>query len=263
MDLKLDGKVAAVTGGARGIGRAIAQTLASEGAAVAVLDRATDGGLEETVRGICQAGGQATAIHTDVSSFAALQDAVEQAVSRFGQLDLLVNNAGIVSRKSLVEVPLEEWDLVLRTNLNGCFYAIRAFAQHVMARNASGRVVNISSVHGNLAKANMGSYCTSKAAIDMLTRQFAVELAPHGIAVNAVAPGTISTDINLPLYRSVAPTDIALRTATLKRVPLGRLGEPLDIANTVAFLCSDAAGYITGAVYYVDGGYTAEGTPRT
>ena len=262
MDLKLDDKVAIVTGGAGGIGRAIALALAHEGARVAVVDRNPGPGLQQTADTIAASGAQAIGVTADVADETAVQDMLRRVVERFGRADILVNNAGIVSRKTLLDVSLEEWDAVLRTNLYGCFHCTRVLARHLIQRKAPGRIVNISSIHGRVAKAAMGSYCASKAAIDMLTKQAAVELAPAGIMVNAVAPGTISTDINIPLYRSTAPADVALRTATLKRVPMGRLGEPDEIARMVTFLCSAASGYVTGTVTYVDGGYTAEGTPR-
>jgi glucose 1-dehydrogenase len=262
MDLNLNGKVAVVTGAARGIGRAIAETLAREGARVAAIDRDPSGKLEETVCDIEAVGGEVVAIFADVGREAAVQGMVQQVLARFGRIDILVNNAGIAVRKPLVENTLEEWDDVLRTNLTGCFLCSRLVARHLIECKAPGRIVNISSLLGRVAKANMGAYCASKGAIDMLTRQFAVELAPHGIMVNAVAPGTISTEINLPLYRSIAPADVAVRTAMLQRVPLGRVGEPADVARMVAFLCSEGTGYITGAIHYVDGGYTADSTPR-
>jgi NAD(P)-dependent dehydrogenase (short-subunit alcohol dehydrogenase family) len=262
MDLELNGKVAIVTGGAGGIGRAIVLALAQEGARVAVVDRNHGAALQQTADAIAGLGAEAITITADVSDDGAVQAMVREVVERVGQADILVNNAGIVSRKVLLDVSLEEWDAVLRTNLYGCFHCTRAVAHHLIERNAPGRIVNISSIHGRVAKAAMGSYCASKAAIDMLTKQAAVELAPAGIIVNAVAPGTISTEINIPLYRSTAPADVALRTATLKRVPMGRLGEADEIARMVTFLCSAASGYVTGTITYVDGGYTAEGTPR-
>jgi NAD(P)-dependent dehydrogenase (short-subunit alcohol dehydrogenase family) len=262
MNLNLNGKVAVVTGASRGIGRAIAETLAEEGARIAAISRDASGRLQDTVRGIEANGGEAIAIGADVGREAAVQSMVQQVLARFGRIDILVNNAGIAVRKALVENTLEEWDDVLRTNLTGYFLCSRLVARHLIERKAPGRIVNISSLLGRVAKANMGAYCASKGGIDMLTRQFAVELAPHDIMVNVVAPGTISTEINLPLYHSTAPADVAVRTAMLKRVPLGRVGEPADIARMVAFLCSEATRYITGAIYYVDGGYTADSTPR-
>jgi NAD(P)-dependent dehydrogenase (short-subunit alcohol dehydrogenase family) len=196
---------------------------------------------------------------------AVLEDAeriVAETVAGFGRLDILVNNAGIVSRKPILEVPIDEWDLVVRTNFYGCFHCSRFAGQHMVGRGGGGKIVNISSIHGRVAKAGMGPYCSTKAAIDMFSMQLAVELAPDNIQVNVVASGTIATDINLPLYKSTRPEDRALQEAVLKRIPQRRIGDPVDIGRAVAFLASEAANYITGAVLYVDGGYVAEGTPR-
>jgi NAD(P)-dependent dehydrogenase (short-subunit alcohol dehydrogenase family) len=262
MDLQLQGKVALVTGGARGIGRGIAVTLAAEGARVAVNYVSNPDAAETVVRQIRERGGDAEAIQADVGAYAEAEQLVAATLARFGRLDILVNNAGIVSRKSIMEVSLEDWDRVVHTNLYGCFHCSRLAAQHMVARGGGGKIVSISSIHGRVAKANMGPYCATKAAIDMFSKQLAVELAPHKINVNVVASGTITTDINIALYKSTEPADIALRRAVLARIPLGVIGEPEDIGHAVAFLASDAARYVTGAVLYVDGGYTAEGTPR-
>ncbi len=262
MDLQLTGKVALVTGAARGIGRGIALTLAQEGATVVVnyVNRAD--AAEEAVRIIRDAGGEASAIQADVGRYPEVERLVGDALKRFDRIDILVNNAGIVSRKPVLEVPLEEWDRVVHTNFYGCFYCSRLVGQHMVARGGGGKIISISSIHGRVAKAGMGPYCATKAAIDMFSKQLAVELAPHRINVNVVASGTITTDINLPLYKSTRPEDVALRQAVLKRVPWGVIGDPEDIGRAVAFLASDAARYITGAVLYVDGGYVADGTPR-
>jgi NAD(P)-dependent dehydrogenase (short-subunit alcohol dehydrogenase family) len=257
VDLKLQGKVAIVTGGGRGIGRAIVEVLASEGAAVAIVDRDNIDRAEALAAQV----GNAAAFRADVGVPEDVQGAVTAITERFGKVDILVNNAGTLSRKPILEDAFEDWDRVLKTNLYGCYNCARAVAPGMMARRL-GRIINLSSIHGRVAKAGMGSYCTSKAAIDMFTKQLAVELAPHGVTVNAVAPGTISTEINIPLYKSTKPEDVALQQATLKRVPVGRIGEPEDIGRAVAFIASEATPYVTGAILYVDGGYVAEGTPR-
>ncbi len=262
MNLQLKGKVALVTGAARGIGRGIALTLAEEGARVAAnyVNRAD--AAEDVVNLIRDGGGEAFAIQADVGRYAEAERLVAASLERFGRIDILVNNAGIVSRKPILEVPLEEWDRVVHTNFYGCFHCSRLVGQHMVARGGGGKIISISSIHGRVAKAGMGPYCATKAAIDMFSKQLAVELARHRINVNVVASGTITTDLNIPLYKSTKPEDIALRQAVLARVPWGVIGEPEDIGRAVAFLASDAARYITGAVLYVDGGYTAEGTPR-
>jgi NAD(P)-dependent dehydrogenase (short-subunit alcohol dehydrogenase family) len=262
MDLQLKGRVALVTGGARGIGRGIALTLAAEGAAVAVNYRERSDAADEVVGSIRAGGGDAAGFPGDVGEHAEVERMVAAVLSRFGRIDILVNNAGVVTRHPILDVPLAEWDRVVRTNLYGCFHCSRLAGRHMVERGEGGKIVSISSIHGRLAKAGMGPYCATKAAIDMFSKQLAVELAPHRINVNVVASGTILTDINVPLYQSAAPEDIQKRTAVLHRVPWGEIGQPQDIGRAVAFLASDAARYITGAVLYVDGGYTADGTPR-
>jgi NAD(P)-dependent dehydrogenase (short-subunit alcohol dehydrogenase family) len=257
VDLKLKGKVAIVTGGGRGIGGAIVETLAAEGATIAIVDRDNVDRAEALAAKL----GDAAAFRADVSVAEDVRAMVAAVTERFGRVDVLVNNAGTLSRKPILEDSFEDWDRVLKTNLYGCYNCARAVAPGMVARGF-GRIINLSSIHGRVAKAGMGSYCTSKAAIDMFTKQLAVELAPHGVTVNAVAPGTISTEINIPLYKSTAPADVALQQATLKRVPVGRIGEAEDIGRAIAFIASEATPYITGAILYVDGGYVAEGTPR-
>lgn len=262
MDLQLKEKVAVVTGGARGIGRGIALTLAGEGARVAVnyVNRVDAAG--DVVRLIHERGGDAEAIQGDVGVYADVERLVEKTLERFGRIDILVNNAGVVTRHPILEVPLEEWDRVVRTNLYGCFHCSRLVGRHMVERGGGGKIVSISSIHGRVAKGRLGPYCATKAAIEMFSKQLAIELAPHKINVNVVASGTIITEINLPLYQSTLPEDIEKRTAVLHRVPWGEIGQPEDIGRAVTFLASDLARYITGAVLYVDGGYTADGTPR-
>lgn len=262
MDFKLKGKVALVTGGGRGIGRACARILAQEGAAVSINYVRDQASADEVARAIQAAGGSADSVQGDVGNFDDAKCVVEQTIQRFGRIDILVNNAGIVSRKSILEIPLDEWDRVVRTNLYGCFHCSQLVGQHMVRRGEGGRIINISSIHGHVAKADMGAYCSTKGAINMFTRQLAVELAPHRITVNAIASGAIATDINLPLYRSSRPEDRPLQQAVLRRIPAGKIGQPEDIGTMAAFLASEQAPYITGAIVYVDGGYVAEGTAR-
>ncbi|HSB77794.1 MAG TPA: glucose 1-dehydrogenase [Candidatus Methylomirabilis sp.] len=262
MDLQLKGRIAVVTGGARGIGRGIAFTLGAEGAQVAVNCIHRTDAAKEVVRRIREAGGEAAAFQADVGQYAEVERMVQEILGRFGRIDILVNNAGVVTRHPILDVPLEEWDRVVRTNLYGCFHCSRLVGRHMVERGGGGKIISISSVHGQVARAGMGPYCATKAAIDMFSKQLAVELAPHRINVNVVAAGAITTELNLPVYQGTRPEDIEKRTAMIHRVPWGEIGQPEDIGRAVAFLASDAARYITGAVLYVDGGYTAEGTPR-
>jgi len=262
MDLHLADKVAVVTGAGRGIGRGIALTLAGEGARVVVNYVKDQAAAEHVVHAIRDAGGCATAVRADVGNWEEAGRLIQAALDHFGGIDILVNNAGIVSRKSILDISLEEWDRVVKTNFYGCFHCSRHAGRQMVSRGTGGKIISISSIHGRVAKANLGPYCSTKAGIDMFSKQLAVELAPHGITVNVVAAGTISTDINIPLYKSTRPEDRQLKEAVLKRIPMGRIGEPEEIGRAVAFLASDAASYITGAVLYVDGGYVAEGTPR-
>jgi len=262
MDLKLANKTAVVTGASRGIGRGIALMLAQEGVKVAVNYIKDKAAADEVVKKIHDIGSKAVALRADVGMWADAKSMMDEAIRHFGKVDILVNNAGIVSRKSILEVPLDEWDRVVRTNFYGCFYCSRLAGRHMVSRGSGGKIVNISSIHGRVAKADLGPYCSTKASIDMFSKQLAVELAPHGINVNVVAAGTITTDINIPLYKSTRLEDRQLKEAVLKRIPMRRIGDPEDIGRAVAFLSSEAASYITGAVLYVDGGYVAEGTPR-
>ncbi len=262
MDLHLKDRVALVTGGARGIGRGIALALAAEGAKVAVNYRERSDAADEVVRRIQDTGGYSAAFQGNVGEYADVERMVQAVLARFGRIDILVNNAGVVTRHPILEVPLAEWDRVVRTNLYGCFHCSRLVGQHMVARGGGGKIISISSIHGRVAKAGMGPYCATKAAIEMFSKQLGVELASHRINVNVVASGTIITEINLPLYQSTQPEDVEKRTAVLHRVPWGEIGQPEDIGKAVTFLASDAARYITGAVLYVDGGYVADGTPR-
>ena len=239
-------RVALVTGGSRGIGRACAVALAGAGHRVALCYRADKEGAAETAAAITDAGGEALPVAADVADPAALDNAMKEAETTWGPVQILVNNAGVTRDGLLMRMSDEQWGEVLRTNLDGAFYAIRR-ATPGMIRGRFGRIINIGSATGFTGSAGQVNYATAKAGLLGLTRSVARELAPRNVTCNLVSPGPIST----------AMLDAASeeRVAELKGlVPLGRLGTPDEVGATVAFLCSEAAGYITGAVIPVDGG---------
>ena len=242
MQVDLSNRVALVTGSTRGIGRAIADVLAANGAHVAVVGR--DAGRAESVAG--EIGHESRGYACDVADGAQVTALVAQVEKDFGTLDILVNNAGLTKDNVLFRLKDEDWDQVLDANLRGAFTAIRAAARGMMKRRW-GRIVNISSVVGITGNKGQANYAASKAGLIGLTKSIAKELASRNILVNAVAPGFIETDMTAALTPDA-------RQALLQQIPLERLGTPRDIANAVAFLASDAASYITGQVLVVDGG---------
>lgn len=241
----LSDKVAVVTGASRGIGRVIAVALAEQGARVVASARNTEA-LEELVNEIKGKGGEAVAISGDVAQEADANELVNQAVATYGKVDILVNNAGITRDGLLLRMKNEDWDAVLDTNLKGAFLCIRAVAK-VMSKQRSGRIINMSSVVGEMGNAGQANYCASKAGLIGLTKSVARELARRNVTVNAIAPGFIVTDMTDNM------TDKA-REAMTEQIPLGRLGESADVANAVLFLASEQSSYITGQVLGVNGG---------
>ena len=241
----LSDKVAVVTGASRGIGRCIALALAAQGAKVVASARNAEA-LDNLVEEIKQQGGEAAAVVGDVAVDTDASELIDQAVAKYGQVDILVNNAGITRDGLLLRMKNEDWDAVLDTNLKGAFLCIRAAAK-VMSKQRSGRIINISSVVGEMGNAGQANYCASKAGLLGLTKSVARELARRNVTVNAITPGFIVTDMTDDM------TDKA-RQAMTEQIPLGRLGEVDDIANAVIFLASDQSSYITGQVLGINGG---------
>ncbi len=243
----LSGKIAIVTGGSRGIGRAVVELLASQGAIVNFFYQGNAQAANEVVETVRAAGGQAVAIQVDVTSSAECAAAVEAIGERFERIDILVNNAGIVRDNLMAAMEDDEINLVLNTNVGGVFNVTRPVIPYMMSQRA-GRIVNLSSVAGNKAGRGQANYAASKGAIDALTRALAVELAPRKILVNAVAPGVIETEMSQQV-RDLADDQVK------SRILLKRYGQAQEVANAVGFLVSSMAEYVTGQVLYVDGGF--------
>ena len=242
----MEGKVAVVTGASRGIGKAIAVKLASKGATVVINYNGSRERAEEVKNEVESAGGKAVIIQCNVADFDACKEFIETVIKEQGRIDILVNNAGITKDGLLMKMSEEDFDKVLDTNLKGTFHTIRA-ALRQMIRQRSGRIINMASVVGVSGNAGQANYAASKAGVIGLTKTAAREVASRGITVNAVAPGFIETDMT-----EVLPEKI--KEASAAQIPLGKFGKAEDVANAVAFLASEDAGYITGQVLHVDGG---------
>ena len=255
--LGLSGRKAVVTGGSRGIGRGLALGLAAAGADVAIIYRSAGQAAEEVLGEIRSLGRQAEAFQYDLSQPRGLDDLVATVWQQFGEIDILVNNAGVASLEPFDQVSLESWEFTFAVNVTAPFFLAQQMAVRMIARGAGGRIINISSTNGYQAEAHLAPYNASKGALEMLTRSLAVELAPHAITVNSVAPGLIETEIG---------DDFELAEGfweyMLEHIPLGRLGKPADCAGAVVLLASDAGAYITGQCITVDGGILCQQIPR-
>jgi 3-oxoacyl-[acyl-carrier protein] reductase len=243
--MSLQGKVALVTGAAQGIGRAICERLASEGANLGLCDLNLEG-AQGVAEGMSGHGGKYHALQADVASSAEVQGMIRQVLDIWGRVDILVNNAGITKDALLLRMKDEDWTLVLDVNLKGAFYCTREVLRPMM-KQRWGRIINVASVVGVMGNVGQANYVSSKAGLIGLTKATAREAAARGITVNAVAPGFIET----PMTRRLAEE---IRQAMLKQIPLGRFGGPEEVAGVVGFLASEASGYVTGQVIHINGG---------
>ncbi len=246
----LSGKVAVITGGARGIGFAVAEGLACHGADIVLVDRLHDE-LEEARKSIEQMGRRALGIELDLTRTAEITKMAERALAAFGHLDILVTCAGINIQQMAVDVTEEAWDKILNINLKALFFSCQAVGR-VMIQQKSGKIINMSSQTGSVAIPRRAAYCSSKGAVNMLTKLLALEWAPYNINVNAVAPTFIETKFTEPMFK-----DEAFKQYCIDNILLGRLGKPADVVGAVLYLASPAAELVTGHILAVDGGWTA------
>lgn len=245
----LQGKVAIVTGGNSGIGRSIVEVLAEQGAKVVIDYRSHPEATEELEREIGSYGGSSFGVQADVSRLDDLQRLVDAAVTKYGRLDVMVNNAGVETRTSILDTTPEDFDKVLNVNLRGVFFATQYAARQMIAQGGGGRIINISSVHEDWPMPNNTPYCVAKGGVRMLTRTAGVELASKGVTIVNVGPGAVATPINDSTMNN--PELLARLNAA---IPMGRMAQPSEIAQVVAFLASDAASYITATSIFADGG---------
>jgi glucose 1-dehydrogenase len=248
---RLSGKTVAITGGSQGIGLAIAQRFAEEGADISFCYRSNKAGADAVVANIQKTGRKVAGFQYDVSSISDGQKFIADTATQFGKIDILVNNAGLERRADFWDVTEADFDAVMNVNLKGLFFITQAFVKNRMAAKTGGKVINISSVHEELPFPHFASYCASKGGLKMLTRNLSIELAPLGITINSIAPGAIETPINKNLLN-----DPAKLGALLANIPLKRLGTPDDVANMAVFLASEESNYATGTTFFVDGGLT-------
>lgn len=249
MTRRLDGKVALVTGGARGIGYATAQAFAREGARVVIADLNVTG-AEDAAKSL---GEQTMGLGVDVADPASVNGMIAAIIERFGRIDILFNNAGIGANTPFLETRLEDWNRILGVNLTGAFMVAQGCAREMVRVGGGGKIVNIASLSGQRGANGRAAYGSAKAGLELLTKVMAVELAPHGINVNNLAPGAIETDIAKVMH------DEATRAAYGRLIPMTRYGTPEEIADAAVFLCSDGARYVHGHTLNVDGGFREAG----
>ncbi len=247
--MRLENKVAIVTGAATGIGQAIAAGMAKEGASVVIDYVGAPDAPNQTVQMIESAGGKCLAVEADVSKPDEVASLMQQALAKFGRVDILVNNAGVERKHPITEFPLDQWNMIIAVNLTGPFLCAQAAAKQMIAQNGPGRIINISSIHEDITMPGNAPYCASKGGLRMLMRTMAVELAPHGITVNNIGPGAIFTPIDADVQANPE-----MEKALMAEIPLARWGKPEEVANLAIFLASDDASYMTGSTCFIDGG---------
>ncbi len=247
--MRLDNKVAIVTGSSLGIGKAIAVAFAREGASVAVNYRSHPEEGQEAIEEIEKSGGRAISVQADVSKPEDVKNLVDRTVEEFGRLDVMVNNAGIEEKHPFIDTPFEVWEKIISVNLTGVWLGCQEAARQMVSQGDGGRIINVSSVHEDLPMPTNSPYCAAKGGVRMLMRTIAVELAQHDITVNNIAPGAIETPINRNLK-----DDPEQMRELLSEIPLGRIGQPEDVASLAVHLASDASSYSTGSTFFVDGG---------
>jgi glucose 1-dehydrogenase len=247
--MRLQGKVAVVTGAGTGIGQAIAIAFAKEGASVVADYVGNESSIADTLQQIGAFGGKAIGLAADVSNPDQVGGLLQQTLAAFGRLDILVNNAGIEKKFAFVDYPVEEWQKILAVNLTGAFLCSQAAARQMIAQGGGGRIINISSIHEDLAFPLNAPYAATKGGIRMLMRTIAVELAPHQITVNNIGPGAIFTPIDDDVEK-----DTKLNAAILAEIPMGRWGRPEEVAQVAVYLASEDAAYVTGSTHFIDGG---------
>src|SRR5690348_1083384 len=246
--MRLKSKVAIVTGAATGIGQAIAVAFAREEASVTVDYIGNESSTAQTMKAIQEAGGKAIPVAADISSPADVNHLISKTVEAFGRLDILVNNAGIEKKFPFTDYPLNEWQKIIAVNLTGPFLCAQAAAKQMICQGGGGRIINISSVHEDLPMPTNAPYCAAKGGLRMLMRTIAVELAEHKITVNNIGPGAIDTPMDAPLKEHPE-----LMKEILSEIPLGRMGQPDEVAELAIYLASDASAYVTGSTYFIDG----------
>lgn len=248
MKILLKNRTVLVTGGSRGIGRAICMAMAKEGARVVVNYVTNKKAAEEVVKSILENGEKAFSLCADVSNREEVKRMVEEIIRRVGQIDILVNNAAVVIFKDMLNTAPGEWKRMFEVNIDGYFHCTQLIVRHMIQRKIKGRIINISSICASVAVPKRAGYSATKGAINAFSRSCALELAPYGILVNAISPGATDTEVNLSVYTP------ATRRALQKKIPIGRIANPEDIAGAAIFLASKMANYITGQIITVDGG---------